>query len=415
MIQPKVQGPVKPPKLKSKLEILNDIKKMIEKNNFSISDDVILSLYEQMGEKAIETFNQMCKVENEKKNVFTLDFNVSEVQLNKVHTIKIFPVKRIYVEKYDQWIDLNDKLFDKLISNSKSPALFQPFGDAEHERGKNHFDILRLHKNFNREPGLFADVRFTPRGYEAVKNRDYKYISPDWGDRTDTDKNLHVDTLTAIALTNTPAMEGDVKTIQEQIQLSKSIQGGLKMPKLIKTWTLEKKLDFMQGQLQGDAPTIDPAVIGEALSLIQEVAMKLEESLGANEALKEENQELAKVNKEVIGELAETKSAVLTKECNEFLDKAVEKGQIPSSETLRERYIKRYLLNKEDVIAEIGEFKESNNFQLTSSRKGDSIQLSKDDIEIMKNSKLDPNKKEDVQRYLDINPDLQELNKGGAE
>jgi hypothetical protein len=397
----------RPPKIKSKLEILNDIKKMIEKNNFSMDDDTLFALYEKMGEKTVDMVNQMSRVENEKRSAITLDFNIDKNQLEKVHTIQVFPKKRIYVDKYNEWINLDSKLFSQMIINFSNPKLFRPFGDCKHERQEKYFNIMKLHQD-NR--GLFADIQFTARGLEAVKNEDFSYISPDWGDRMDTDKKLHKNVLTAITLTNVPAMEGDIPPIQAQIQLTK-FKGGL----LMKNYSLEKKLELVPVKLQAQEG-IDPAVLGEILALIEEAAMKIQELTGANQEQAEEIQKFEKANKEITAELSTIKTTALEKEADEVLTQAVKDGQLPTSETYLDIMKKRYVLDKKSVVEELEALPKSGEpRQLTSSGSGKGFKLSQDDRDIMENAGLDPDDPKDIKVYKEANPDLEKLNKGGAE
>jgi hypothetical protein len=343
---PSITTPSKPPKIKSKLEILNDIKKLIDKHNFTLDDDLLLALYEQMGDKAPEVITQMSKVENEKRNAITLDFNIDKTQLDKVHTIQVFPKKKIFVEKYNEWINLDDNLFNEMIDNFQNPKLFKAFGDCKHEREEKYFNIIKLHKN---PKGLFADIKLTPRGFEAIKNEDFSYISPDWGDRMDTDKALHKNVLTAITLTNVPAMEGDIPTVQDQIKLTKFTTGGTVM----KNYSLQKRLEVIPVKLQAQEGTIDPAMLGEVLALIEEAAMKIQELTGTNEEQAEEMQKLEKANKEVVAELSEIKQSTLEKEADEVLTQAVKDGQYPSSEEFLQIKRKQYVMDKESVKAEL--------------------------------------------------------------
>jgi hypothetical protein len=296
-------------KQKSKLEILNSIKKLIEKNNYDIDDEKLLELYQIMTTKSMT-----------KKYSFSAELDKTKA----VQTIQVFPRKKVYIEKYDEYVDLNDKLFNEMISNFHNPKLFKPYMDVDHSLQEKYADVIDLFKN---ERGLFAKIELNERGYSAIKNKDYSYVSPEWGDRTDTEKQVHRNCLWAITLTNIPALEGENPTLQEQMKLTKL--GGSTMTdfekRIIK---LEKKLETRKLQETPEGG-VDPAVlqeaVTEALGMLQELVAKLSEITGQKEVAEEE---MAKA----YNKLEEVQSSVEQKDKDEFFDKMVELGKVEPSE-----------------------------------------------------------------------------------
>jgi phage I-like protein len=59
------------------------------------------------------------------------------------------------------------------------------------------------------------------KGIELVKSGQYRYISPAWGTATDNSGKQWPAKLLTISLTNTPAFEGTLEKLQNQLELSK--------------------------------------------------------------------------------------------------------------------------------------------------------------------------------------------------
>lgn len=353
-IQPKLQEGIPQKPTKSKLELLADFKKQLEKNGFIISDqklEELLQVIQMGGVPQLRKLNQEIKLSG-----------------NPNQVIKVFPRKKCYFEKYEESIDFNEKFFDDVINNFNNPKLFKPYIDEDHNLEEKYAEIIQLEK---REDGLYAHIELNTIGLDAIKNNKYSYISPEWGDRVDTEKKLHKNVLWAVTLTNIPAFEGELPRLQDQMKLKKN-KGAKKMSKrLISLAADMKKLDFNTELQDGGDNT---AVIEEALAMIQELAAKLQEALGAKDQAEEQMEETQ-------AQLATIKKDNEEKEMNDFFEDAVKKSKIEPHEvdTLKELY----KLDKCKVRTLIEGKKEIENKQKTLSAKSNGDGLEALDYEIM--------------------------------
>jgi hypothetical protein len=364
-IQPKLQDevgigqPVGQPKpTKSKLELLADFKKQLEKNGFVISDQKLEELLQ-----VIEITGVMPQL---RKLNQTIKLNIG----NPIQVIKIFPRKKCYFEKYEETIDFDEKFFDEVMSNFDNPKLFKPYMDEDHNLEEKYADILKLEK---RDDGLYAQIELNSIGLDAIKNNKYSYISPEWGDRVDTEKKLHKNVLWAVTLTNIPAFEGELDRLQDQMRLKKNkINKGDKQmsKKLISVAADLKKLDLTH-ELQ-DEGNLD--VIAEIGAMLQEALAKIAEITQAKEQGDEQIQEQAQ-------QIASMTKATEEKEMNDFFESAVKTGKIPAGEveTLKELYS----LDKVKVKTLIDGRKETDNKPKALSIKGKIDKLTQQDYDIM--------------------------------
>jgi hypothetical protein len=361
-------------KRKNKMEVLIDFKKNLERNGWSIGDDKLERLFMELQEQIADAEEPKMSLEKVK-----LD------QSKDKHEIRIFPKKKIFVEKYNYKFDFSEKFFDEIMANFEDPKLFKPFGDEQHKLGVKFFDIVRLLK---KNDGLYAEIELNQLGFQAIKDRQYSYISPQWGKRTDTDGVKRNNVLMAITLTNIPALEGELPTLQEQITLTK----GKKMDFDKKLIELSTRLDGFK--LQGE---IDPAavmtVLQDAIVMIDELKAKLVEVTGA----KDQAEDMAE---EAQAELMKIKKEAEQKETDFYFETAIKEGRILPAEEDKLRRL--YTLDKSAVVELVGlrESKEDNEVKLSSNAKND-FKLEKDDYEIMRERGFDPNNKEDVKKYLE--------------
>jgi phage I-like protein len=309
---PKQQEIKKP---KGKLELLTDIKKMIEKNGKDIDDDALLALFEQMTTKPSDI----------KQFTAKLEMGLQPVQ--DVQLIKIFPLKKVFIEKYNEYIDFNDKLFTDMIENFKNPTLFKPFGDKDHSLEEKYFDIVDLYKDYENKQfgaGLYAEIKLNALGVDAIKENKYSYISPEWGSRVNTDKELCKNVLWAVTLTNIPALEGELPKLQEQIKLTKGDNMDYKGQVAI----FESQLKLSR-KLENGTDVVPVASVMEFLSSVKEMISEFEAAnVAQEEAVEEMQQELSKVNTE----LNTIKLTEAKKEKDEFFRIALETGKIEPKE-----------------------------------------------------------------------------------
>jgi hypothetical protein len=322
-----------PPEKKSKIDILSNIKKLVEKNGYSISDEKILEMFGviQDGKGTLTKLNK--KLDSSKN----------------IHEIKVFPKKTVYIEKYDEHVKFDDKLFNEMIDAFKCETLFKPYMDVDHELKEKYCEIIDL---TIKEDGLYATIEPNEKGRDAIKNNIYSYISPEWGDRTDTDGVTHKNVLWAITLTNIPALEGENPKLQDQMRLNKNKKG--------KFMTLTQRLATLEGKvsnyrlMEGEAPVLPPEIL-EALQMIKDAMVAIDELTMQNQEVVEEKEAalLAKETAEKIAtdtqaKLNEIEGAKLAKEKEDFFLDVVSKGQLDPSEV--EEWEKQYDTSKDFVV-----------------------------------------------------------------
>lgn len=368
---PEVQN-IEQPKTKSKIELLNEFRKLIEKNGYSIEDMELEALLQKIRNMGLT-----------KHLSLSVEFDKSKSK----QVIKVFPKKKIYVEKYDEWVPLDDSLFDDIIANFENPKLFKPFMDEQHNLREKYADIIKL---FKKEDGLYAEIELNERGYTAIKNNDYSYISPEWGERTDTDGKHYKNVLWAVTLTNIPAMEGDLPRLQDQIRLEK---GQTK-----KKETAMKNLTIKAGEktyaLQMEVPE-------EILSVLMEISDSLNAAMAKIGELTQAKEEAEVAAEEMNKELTEIKQTELEKEAVTVIDEAIKKGKYHVA--LRDMKIRLYKENKQNILDELAVLPENENKRMTGQKQNDNVSLEKEDSEIMKERGLDPTNADHVKLYKEAN------------
>jgi len=355
-------------KPKDKYQIMADIKKLLEKNNFKCTDETLEKLFAELQESGIEMSLQKVKLDKG-----------AEKQI-----IKLFPRKKVFVEKYQYKFNFDDLFFNEIIDNFENPKLFKPFGDEQHQLGIKFFDITRL---FAQEDGLYAEIELNNIGMEAIRNREYSYISPQWGQRVDTEGHSYKNVLMAVTLTNIPALEGELPTLQEQIQLSRE-----------RKMEFEKRIIELSAKVGGfklAAGEVDPMavmkVLEEAVAMIDELKAKIVEVTGAGQAA-EEAAEMAKK------ELSEIKAAQEKKDTDIFFESAIKDGKMLPVEESHMR--KLYALDKV-AVSEILNLRNGAEDSKLSANVETSTKLDKLDMEIMKERGMDAKNPAHVQMYLD--------------
>jgi hypothetical protein len=360
-IQPTVPG-TEPAKTKNKLELLADFKKQIEKNGYKIPDQILENLIEAIQSGVSETFKKF-------------SFKAS-VKLDKNQWIQVFPRGTYYFEKYDNYFTFDDKFFSDIEMAFQSEKLFKPYMDINHNLEEKVAEIIALKTT---DQGLFANIQLNPNGIELIKNNVYSYISPEWGDKVDTDKVLHKNCLWAVTLTNIPAFEGILQKVQDQIKLSH--QGG--------NMTLKERTIKLEGRITAAtdpnaAPAIDPQALIEAVTMLKEAIAKIDELTG--QVTQQENQ--------IVGMKKEKEE----KETELYFSEQIKSGKIDVSEV--EELKGLYVLDKSKVTSLIAKRKEKNDFQLTGSATVSGNKLTTEDYTIMENLGFNKDKPDDVMLYI---------------
>jgi hypothetical protein len=373
IIQP--TQPTEAPKTKNKLELLAEFKKNIEKNGYKIADNVLEGLLQSIT-IGMDDSNQPLK-----KSFWKLN-----ASLEKNQWLKIFPKGKYFFEKYNDYFVFDDNFFNQVILSFQSEKLFKPYMDINHKLEEKIADIteLKIEKD-----GLYGRIELNETGHDLIKGNKYSYISPEWGDRVDTDKVLHKNVLWAVTLTNIPAFEGVLQTVQEQIKLTK----GLKME------DLKSRSIKLEGKLSGynlasdptSIPTIDPNVLMEAVAMLKEAIMKIDELTGQTQ---EQAEEIA-AQKISITSMNKEKEE---KEIEDFFSESVKTGKIDVSEV--EDMKELFRLNKDKVKSIIAGRKEKVNIQMTNSFSNAGYKLTSEDYFIMEQQGYDRNDPKDVAAYL---------------
>lgn len=131
--------------------------------------------------------------------------------------ILAFPRGKYFVEGINETLTFDDKFFNDIISNFKNQTLSKPFVDKRHEFGESFGDI----NGFEITPaGLMAIVKLNKKGIELIKDNVFKYISPAFSKMKDSVGNVLNNVLNTLSLTNVPALNGAMPTIQSQVALS---------------------------------------------------------------------------------------------------------------------------------------------------------------------------------------------------
>jgi hypothetical protein len=376
VIEEKVNEPKRQDR-KNKFEVINEFIKLLKKNQFVIKQEKLEALFLEMQEDGMPSMSL---------SLVALD------PTKRKQKIKIFPKKEVFIEKYQKKFSFDDKFFQEVHENFYRESLFKPFMDEQHQLGIKFAGITNV---YIESDGLYIELELNELGYDAIKNNKYSYISPQWGQRTDTDGKTYKNVLMAVTLTNIPALEGEIPTLQDQIQLEKNLTvKEKKMDKevLKKAFELSTKIDGFK--LEGEMdPDMIKTVITDAITLIDGLKEQLSALVVENEEMKEKVEEQA-------GEMSKIKKSVEEKETNDFFEKAVELGKIEVKDV--EEFKKLYALDKVAVKKIIDSKKENDMKQLSSSFANDN-KLEAIDIAIMKERGLNSNSKEDVDKYLSWN------------
>ena len=297
--------------------------------------------------------------------------------------ILIFPKGKFFIEKYNEWLTFDDDFFDKVLEAFNSKTLPKPFVDIDHDQGKSCGEVVDLYK---KEAGLYGVVEFNENGLKLLKDKEYRYISPSFGEIIDnTGKKFDI-YLDSISFTNIPALLNTMPKLQEQLKLTKKIfkGGNMKNKKIILSQITDEAIkNFVEDLLSQGEKMED--VINSLNLQIEELRAKLEETEKANEDLKKENETI--------------KQEQMNREADEFIKKQIEMKKLNVKHA--DYWRKQFLLNKEDVINYFDcIMTEENNGIYKLSNK---YNLNQEDILVMQSTGLDINNEKDIDFYLKIN------------
>lgn len=374
-----LEKPEKPKK--GKLELLNDFKKQLEKNGISITEDKLLELFSSMTAKqnTLSLSSDPIKLES------------SILEDHTTQEIKIFPRGKVWINKYKVQLTFDELFFNTMIDNFNDSKLFKPYVDENHDLGIKYADIVELSK---KDDGLYAKIQLNEMGLDVIKNNKYSYISPEWGDRVDTEKKLHKNVLFAVTLTNVPALEGELPKLQEQIKLTKE-RG--------KTMTLDQRVLAAQTKLsiklEGESADMVPmASVQEIADLLTELKAKVDELTIAKDNAEEVAEEMA-------GELNQIKEAEALSIKESFFKEKVSLGQLEPCEV--EDYKELYKTN-ESLVRKILDGRQAKDESKTLSGEvvENTVKLSIEDSKIMESCGMDPSDPKQVKEYLKINSEV---------
>lgn len=376
--------PSEPPKKKGKVELLAEIKKLLEKNGLTITDDDLLSIMDKMQIQGMSL--------KQRVNLFELSM-IDPVEDEQ--KILVFPKGKHWIEQYKQWLVFDDKFYKNVAKNFDDVKLNKPYIDKDHEYGQSYGDILGYEIDAQ---GMYFKIKLNNDGVELIKQRKYRYISPSFGDVTDTTKEKHNDWIATISLTNIPAFLGVIPELQKQIQLELNVKNGGK-----------KKMEFVALtnflELQNEA---SPEAILEAVKKLSEslkaALAEIDKLTGANEdqakQIEQKDQAINEMNKNLTAIETEKR----TKEADEVIKLAVEKGQYCVSEKFLELKKAEYIKDPAKIKTELSLIPENKlTGQQSASGAGETniIELSEEDKKLVLDMGYDLNEPKQKKLVLD--------------
>lgn len=293
------------------------------------------------------------------------------------YVVKTLPKGKVYIEKYDKYFDFCDDLLNELADNVNNPDLAKPFIDKNHEKKESYGDIISAEV---REDGLYTFWDLNEEGKKAIKNRLFRYISPEFGNVKDQNGKMIKNVLIAVTLTNIPALRGGLPQLQEQITLEN------KNKKEVKSMENEKlQLEMLQ------KTTLElEAVKKEKIELQTELEAVKKQKDDANKQLIDATQKLNQI------ELEQTK-----KEAKEFVKEKIELQIMNPKQA--EYWELEYIGDPEKTVKAFEGIEGKKEAQITTPQQDSCrIELSAEDKKKMKLAGLDVNSKEDAESYLAI-------------
>lgn len=374
-------------KPKGKIDFMTEIKKLFEKYGVIETDEKIMEI--------VNGLNVQGMTMSKRLSLYELQMIDSEKPEQK---ILVFPRGKHYIQKYKLWLNYDDAFFNRIAKNFNDKNLSQPYIDKDHKYQESYGDITGYEIN---KEGMFFNIKLNELGHKLVKDGIYKYVSPSFGDVTDTQMKDHKDWLVTISLVNTPASLGMIPALQEQLELS--FMGRKKMDE-----KLFKELgNFIT--LAGD-PSPDAIIqsLPEILKKLQELTDMVTKLTGENQAKDSQiaQQQAAANGKDATMQQMNLQLTAITneirnKEADEILKKAVELGQYCVNEKFLEMKRKEFIENPEKIKNELSLIPVKEGLkQLSNSSSGnENIELSIENKKIMDSTGWDSNDPKQVKEW----------------
>lgn len=263
--------------------------------------------------------------------------------MNEKQYLKFLPNKKVWLEDYKRWVDFSDK---KIQNNLKlaydSGKIFKPVMDKNHDYHENHAEFGEMEI---REDGIYLETKLNELGLGLVKSGLYKYISPVIRDVVDTDGKKWENVLFALSLTNVPALMSELKTVKEQLSLTKKVEK-----------KGEQRMNGIALELSLNPEASESAIVSAVRDIKLELSAKIKEA-------EEKGKEILKMamltdeQKKCIEELQAKFNGMveemLTAEADEVVEMAVKEGKLLPDEKSLKHYKDRYKKDKEAVKFEL--------------------------------------------------------------
>lgn len=327
-----------------------------------------------------------------------------------IRTHKLLSGRTIYTKNQGE-IPITESLIDTIVKNFNDGVMeIAPFIDLDHSRAESYGQIIGVKKEIEEDgnPALFIDVEWNNRGQEMIKNKVYMYLSADiepyinskTGEKTDW-------VLHGAALTNYPADKA-----QNILKLSDTLTGSIiKLEDTIMTPEISKMIEDLLAVYTNSEDLVKEEIKKAIMDAIggkkpeAEIEVEVPEMKGVKcedvkladkaQVIESEFLKLSEKHNAVVSELEGLKK---TMKLSEFKSKYLGVKITPDQ---YESFSKLFLAD-EASATEILEKMPSLN--LTSeigaeSTKG-SYQLSDQDKQIMVSLKMNPEKQEDVEKFI---------------
>jgi hypothetical protein len=306
-------------------------------------------------------------------------------------TIKVFPEKKLFLDRYDETFNFNKELFDDMVENFNNPEIPVLIMDKEHEYKENHADFknMRYEPEHVNGPGLYIDVKLNEKGVKLVKPGVYKYHSPAWGKYVSVSGKKYENVLKAISLVNFPGLGAENPKLLDQLEL-KNVQRDKKNIGGSKNMSLE--LINVELGLKADANSESSVIV------VRELKAEIEETKKELKKEKEDNQKAQKMLTELSSKIQAVEQKERQLKAEKVIDEAIEKGKLYPS--LRELKIEAYLKDSEIVEKELSLLPEKDLSQASVSKPEQDVNMTEEQIREMKENELDPKSKEDRDIYF---------------
>lgn len=376
------------PKALSPVDMLSKLRSWLEKYGYTFDDSNLVDVIESIKLKKIAI-----GLENDQYQLYDLEHMVDP---NKdKQRILVFPRGKHYIQKYDKWLNFDDKFFNEIAESFECEDLVKPFIDKNHELRESFGDVIGYQTDTE---GMYFEIRLNNEGKELVKENSYKYHSPSFGSVIDTKGNEHVNALVSVSLTNIPALMSSIPVLQEQLELEKNS----KPKKRRQTMNLKELTQKLELQEEASITAIAEAV-QKLMDEGVEKAQIVDELKATIAKLTEDKAQVEEAMNKVNEELSTIKQAELQKSAESTIDLAIKDGQYHPA--LKDLKIKQFIANKDEVQKELEVIPKLKEGQQSSISHEDETKLTNEDKEIMISLDMDPSNEDDKKTYLEANKD----------